>query len=481
MQSIDVSLLFLKSALTLSVGGRDISSAQKWIKLQNSLVKVKIQKIALNRLNGWDHSIEEGRIRHVSGKYFSIDGIKIKTNWGSISEWQQPIINQPEIGFLGFIAKEIDGVLQLLVQAKIEPGNLNHVQLSPTLQATRSNYTMVHKGKRPLYLDYFQNATPKQILLDQLQSEQGSRFLKKRNRNIIIKVEEDFPVAENFIWLTLGQIKELMKLDDIVNMDARTVISGISYGNFSSDVIRLFSQLNNQVFTNRLNVQFLESALSTNGAIHSIDEILTFLAHLKSNFDLDIERVPLITLEGWEVTESDIRHVNGKYFKVIGVQVEIENREVTKWTQPMIQPVQEGLIAFVCKEINGLLHFAVQAKLECGNHDVIEFAPTIQCLTGNYRDSTSEELPFLSYVLNAESDQIVYDTLQSEEGGRFFQELNRNMIIIAGSEIPEVLPPNYIWMSLNQMYTFLKFNNYLNIQARSLVAAISLASPELLK
>ena len=28
-----------------------------------------------------------------------------------------------------------------------------------------------------------------QIILDQLQSEQGGRFLRKRNRNIIIKIE----------------------------------------------------------------------------------------------------------------------------------------------------------------------------------------------------------------------------------------------------------------------------------------------------
>ena len=45
----------------------------------------------------------------------------------------------------------------------------------------------------------------------------------------------------------------------------------------------------------------------------------------------------------------------------------------------MDEPVQEGICAFVCKEINEVLHFAVQAKLECGNFDIIEFAPTVQC------------------------------------------------------------------------------------------------------
>jgi oxidase EvaA len=75
--------------------------------------------------------------------------------------------------------------------------------------------------------------------------------------------------------------------------------------------------------------------------------------------------------------------------------------------------------------------------------------------------------------LSANKDQIIFDTLQSEEGGRFYKEQNRNMLVLAGDEISEELPENYIWMTLNQLYTFLKFNNYLNIQARSLIAAIS--------
>jgi oxidase EvaA len=158
---------------------------------------------------------------------------------------------------------------------------------------------------------------------------------------------------------------------------------------------------------------------------------------------------------------------------VIAVDVEIGNREVTKWCQPMITPAQEGLCAFVCKEINGILHFAVQAKLECGNHDIIEFAPTVQCLTGNYKFTPKGSLPFLEYVLAAPVENIYFDTLQSEEGGRFFREQNRNMIVIAGGEVPDELPENFIWMTLNQLNTFLKFNNYLNIQARSLIAAIS--------
>lgn len=462
---------FLKSAFSTDGAFLQTEDVIKWLEKQNQLVKVNINKTHFKNLVNWHFN--NNSLNHDSGKFFSIEGIRIKTNWSTIPEWDQPIINQPEIGYLGFITKIFNGILHFLMQAKIEPGNVNYVQLSPTLQATRSNYSQVHKGKKPLYLEYFQNAKPNQILLDQLQSEQGARFLKKRNRNIIIEIVQDIPIYDNFVWLTLGQLKQLMCYNNLVNMDTRTVISGIPFGNFEPEVVDFFNYLGYGQNSESIQKAFLKSALSYTGGYHSIENIITFLTHLKSIYDLEVSQISLDKMINWIVGDNEIYHKDRKFFKVIAVNVEIGNREVVKWSQPMVEPAQEGLCAFVCKEINGLLHFAVQAKLECGNHDVIEFAPTVQCLTGNYRQSKEGSLPFLDYVLTAEPKQIVFDTLQSEEGGRFFREQNRNMIVIAGDELPDKLPEKYIWMTLNQLYTFLKFNNYLNIQARSLIAAIS--------
>lgn len=457
---------FLKSALEK----KEINPIVNWVKEQNEVVNVSISKVAFKNLGKWYFDDKNGNLRHETGKFFSIDGIRVNTTWANIPQWDQPIINQPEIGFLGFIVKEIDGILHFLVQAKIEPGNVNYVQLSPTLQATRSNYQQTHGGKKPLYLEYFQNATKDQILLDQLQSEQGARFLRKRNRNIIIKVDEDIEVQSNFIWLTLGQLKALMQLDNIVNMDTRTVISSIPFGNFSTETIDFFNYLNK---SGEYQTKFLKSALIKDKAFHSIEEIITFMTQIKSVNDLEVKQIPLQDMKEWIVTESEIRREDEKFFKIIGVDVEIGNREVVKWSQPMVEPAQEGLCAFVCKEIDGVLHFVVQAKLECGNHDIVEFAPTVQTLTGDYKQIPKDVLPFLHYVLNVSKEKIYFDTLQSEEGGRFYKEQNRNMIVVAGDEISDELPENFIWMTLNQLYVFIKFNNYLNIQARNLIATIS--------
>ena len=477
MQKIDRSFLFIKSALSLDNPFHSIDEIKNWVALQNEKIKVNVTKIAFEELNQWSFSNETLNLRHQSGKFFSIDGIDVKTNWGLVSNWQQPIINQPEIGYLGFITKEFNGVLYFLLQAKIEPGNVNCVQLSPTLQATKSNYSKVHKGKAPAYLDYFVNATPSQVLLDQLQSEQGARFLRKRNRNIIIKIDEDIPVLDNFIWLSLAQIKVLMQEDNLVNMDTRTVISGIPYGSYNKQSIEILHLLQEQNNRTEISFQFLKSTLQNSGELHSFDDLIQFVTKRKSHYELEVVKIPIKNIENWVVEEDTIHHVDNKYFKVIATNVEIENREVVSWTQPMIEPAQEGICAFVCKEINGVLHFIVQTKLEAGNFDILELAPTVQCLTGNYRNAQGiEQMPFLKYVLEVKKENIIFDTLQSEEGGRFYKEQNRNMLILADDTIKIELPENYIWMTLNQMQVFIKFNNYLNIQARSLIAAISFIS-----
>lgn len=470
----DAQLDFLVSALShgLFMSTPEILS---WMKRQNDEVISAIQQIPLRKLKEW--SYRDDRIRHNSGRFFSIDGIHIKTNYRDVSEWDQPIINQPEIGFLGFIVKKFHGVMHFLMQAKIEPGNLNVVQLSPTLQATRSNYTRVHKGTSPNYLEYFTGEMDVTLLVDQLQSEQGARFLHKRNRNIIIEVDEneEVPIKTNFIWVSLGQIKELLRYPNVVNMDSRTVISCIKFGSYSERSLKLLSAVKNMAgIESQKSDSFLYSVLSGTNHLHDLQDIIQWITSLKFKYELEVTSIGISEMKHWSYDGNIIRHESGKYFDVMGVRVEIGNREVVSWDQPMVRSAQEGLMGFIVKKINGIYHFLVQAKLESGNFDVIELAPTVQCLTGNYRKGKNEyTIPYLEQVLNAPEKNIWYSSYQSEEGGRFFQEQNLNIIVEVGDEFPIEIEENYCWMTLNQMLSFVTYNNYLNIAARSLLSAIS--------
>ena len=455
--------MIIRSLLTENNPFNSTAELKEWIEQRNREVTVKVEQIPFSNLDKW-YSKNDGSIHHESGRFFSIVGIDVKTDYGTNNHWRQPIINQPEVGYLGILTKEIDGVLYCLMQAKIEPGNVNCVQISPTLQATKSNYSRVHSGKSPNYLEYFVNAKPENIILDQLQSEQGARFLRKRNRNIIIKVDEDIEVLPDFRWMTLGQIKELMHYDNLVNMDTRTVLSGLKISDYVSPLDDLSGMSEH-------GKGWLLSS-TTNHSYISTRDHLSWLTGLKAKYDLHVTPCAINDMPDWEKNATEIVRQDGKYFKIIGVNVTISNREVSSWCQPLVQPMQDGLCAFIVRMIDGVYHFLVQAKLECGNFDVMELAPTVQCLTGNAED-TAVKPDFYEFVRTASKEKILIDALQSEEGGRFYHEQNRNLLIEVGDEFPLEVPERYTWMTLNQMYDFLRFNNYLNIQARSILSALN--------
>jgi dTDP-4-dehydro-6-deoxy-alpha-D-glucopyranose 2,3-dehydratase len=465
-----LQLKFLKSALKKEGQFLKCDEVLEWIKKIQSKTTVAIDFIDLSDMKDWLYDKDSQKIRHITGKFFSIDGIEVRVNNNDEKCWRQPVINQPEVGYLGCLVKEFGGVLHFLVQAKIEPGNINYVQLSPTLQATRSNYSRVHGGKTPKYLDYFHGASRSRVLIDQLQSEQGARFLNKRNRNIVVETSDDIELGDEFLWLTLGQIKRLLSLDNVINMDLRTVISGISFDSLDEGIlIELHEDL---IELSSFGRDLIISATNSDRALFAESEIISWVTELKSTYTLDVKTVPLSEIPDWSVSEEGIFHDKRLYFDVRWVQVQIENREVSRWQQPMVCPRERGLIAFLVKKIDGIYHFLVQAKIECGNFDIIEFAPTVQCITGSYKDSL-DVLPFLKYVLQAPREKMRFKSFLSEEGGRFYREQNLNMIIEVDDGFSLETPLNYKWISLNQLLSFVKYNNYLNIQSRSLLSVIN--------
>ena len=141
--------------------------------------------------------------------------------------WTQPMIAKNPGGILGILMKKINGVPHYLLQAKAEPGNIGKLQLSPTLQATTSNLLKAHGGKRPLFAEYFDESNNPKIIYAKWQSEDGGRFHLKSNYNMIVEVNEDeeLVIPDYFIWVTLFQIKQLLKIENFVGPHIRGIIS----------------------------------------------------------------------------------------------------------------------------------------------------------------------------------------------------------------------------------------------------------------
>ena len=209
VDSVATAARIARSTLSVESSIADMERFHEWFTERGEKNVAKVERIALHDLVGWHTSASTGNIGHDSGKFFTVEGLEIQLSDGPVPSWDQPIIVQPEFGILGVLVKEFDGILHFLMQAKNEPGNCNGVQLSPTVQATKSNYTRIHRGSPVPYLEYFQDTNRHHVISDVLQSEQGSWFYVKRNRNMVVEVDEDIPLLENFHWLTLGQLHRL--------------------------------------------------------------------------------------------------------------------------------------------------------------------------------------------------------------------------------------------------------------------------------
>jgi oxidase EvaA len=437
----------------------------EWFTDRLNAYQYSIEKISLDSLSNWTCDIKTNNVSHVSGKFFSINGLHVEKNkTNEVESWSQPIIVQPEIGILGFIAKKLNGVLHLLVQAKMEPGNINFVQISPTVQATKSNYTQVHGGKRPPFIDFFIKEGCGKILLDQLQSEQGARYYKKRNRNVIVQVDESLSIEEgaDFRWVTLGQLKKLHRFDNLVHLDCRSIIGSICFNTRNINLIK-----SNNLF----GFEVLKSLIcSDEDSVNSLTEVIGWITRIKLENELYVKLINIINVDNWYYSNGLIQHKEKKYFSLIGVNVIAASREVTSWSQPLIQNSNGGILGIIVQKKMNTLYFLIQARVEPGLIDTLELAPTVQYSPLNYDDCLP---PFSSYFENIDKEQIRMDTFLSDEGGRFYKSQQRHIIIEISENKQLDIPNNYCWLTFSQLNSLARFSIVLNIELRSMLSCIS--------
>ncbi|HEV2634164.1 MAG TPA: NDP-hexose 2,3-dehydratase family protein [Actinocrinis sp.] len=421
-----------------------------WLAERGRANEFRVDRIPFAHLDRWSFDERTGNLAHHTGRFFTVEGLHVVKEGaggrdGRDADWHQPIINQPEVGILGILVKEFDGVLHFLMQAKMEPGNPNLLQLSPTFQATRSNYTKAHNGTDVKYIEYFIGPHRGRIIADVLQSEHGSWFYRKANRNMIVETAGDVPLLDDFCWLTLGQISELLHRDNVVNMDSRTVLSCLPHEE------------------------------TTTGALHSDSELLSWITAERARHDMRIERLPLRDVPRWKRGENTIEHEDGRYFRVVAVSVKAGNREVTGWTQPLFEPVARGVTGVVTRRFGGVPHVLVHARVEGGFLDTIELGPTVQYTPDNYAHLDARDRPpFLDYVMHAPADRIRYEAVHSEEGGRFLNAESRYLVVDADeADAPLDPAPGYAWVTAAQLTTLVRHSHYLNVQGRALLACLN--------
>ncbi len=455
---------FIRSAVDFGTES-EMQELLSWVSEKNESLKVSIRKNGLSDSPNWFYDEERGEIRNTQNSFFQIRGFRHYNEGELVLE--QPIIIQDEIGYLGIICRRIGGVLKFLMQAKIEPGNVNKIQISPTIQATKSNFTQKHGGKRPAYIDYFLNADRYNIIFDQIQSEQSSRFLGKRNRNIMIEVDEEIEVLPSHRWMTLGQIKRLMRIDNLVNMDTRTVLSCLPFSLFhpsAEELIELASLFRDKAL---LASMFSEPERDT------FIRIYRYINNYKMLHAGKSELLPLDKLESWQFTDKAVAHKERYPFQVIFADIEIEGREVTHWTQPLFEAVGMATFGLIMADFDGKTKFLVRALPEAGCFDGIELSPSVQ-LEAGAEEEEYNEIQRLFFELMKEEECIKNNVILSEEGGRFYCEQNKNIILKVEKERIGALPEGYFWVDFSTLNHMIQYNNVLNIQLRNLLSLLEI-------
>jgi oxidase EvaA len=287
---------------------------------------------------------------------------------------------------------------------------------------------------------------------------------------MVLELPPDVEVdlRDNFRWMTLGELRQHLRVDTLVNMNTRSVLSCLQ--------LMAWDRPLDAQPTTGLDVSGLDdlarmslTSSTTLQSLHSTEELMDWLTRNKCNSFLEVTPCRLDELSEWVIRDDAIAHREDKYFAVIGVEAQVGRREVGHWCQPMIWQRERGIVGFLVRRIDDVMHVLVQAKIEPGNVDVVELAPTVQCITGSYL-RPEYEVPFLDYFTGARG-RVHVDVLHSEEGGRFYQELNRYMVVEVDHDL-ELPADRYVWMTMAQVKNFIMHNNCFNIEARSLVSCM---------
>ena len=410
---------------------------QKWIKKQKSIQKIRIKKVSLSKLKGWN--FEKNKLFHKSNKFFQIVGIDIKSNYFK-KNWDQPIILQNEIGILGIIKNVKNN--KYLLQAKLEPGNINKLQISPSVQATKSNYSKVHGGKKTPYINYFLKKQKNKLL----QSEQAFRYYNKYNSNIIYKINKKIKVFKGYRWFNINEIYYLLKKKNIINMDTLSVFSS---------------------FIKKKNKDF---------PLNNSNLISKWISRNDKKYYLKSKLKSLSKLKDWNVDKNKISHKKKLFYSIIGIDVSTNNREIKKWSQPIVKGKKMALAGFLVKDYNNTRHYLCRYILKPGS----KFS-TISCSVNtsdlsNYKKNDAlskfQKKIIKKYLLNKKR-KILYENILSDEGGRFFHNQIKYVGKVLYKDEKLKIPATYNWISHNQMINLIN-KKKLDIEARLLFGIINI-------
>lgn len=397
--------------------------------------------VPLTGLRGWSMT-EEGVLAHRTGRFFRVVGVRDLSDTNH--PFEQPLIEQHEIGVLCLFVTRFDGGFYGLITFKFEPGTPDGIEVAPSVQATRSNYEAAHGGTRVPAVDLaLSDEVP--TLADALQREQESWFLGKVNRNRIILLDAEDAVdvgrtVPESHWVPMAVLLAAALESRLLNMDLRSVLS----------------------------MWPLEATASQEG-FGPVTTGPRPSGEAPDPAGSNPEVVPLNRLARWQVADS-IEHRERRFFAVVGCRVEGQGREVASWDQPLLAPVGMGQCTLLVRSGPDGLDLLVAERVRIGSVRGPSLEPRF--LRGDIADYATAAR---RRSMVAESSGLVrcrdiHSAVHAEEGGRFRGALATYQLGLLADGFDE--EPADGWVSLREIEELDQRGDRLSVELRTCLTMI---------
>ncbi len=201
--------------------------------------------------------------------------------------------------------------------------------------------------------------------------------------------------------------------------------------------------------------------------ITEIQSLISWRKKLQNKIKTKSKLINVKQIKDWFFDNNkNLHHKSKQFFKIRGVETKgADGREINSWTQPILTQKHGGVLAFIVRETKELgVQFLVEAKVEPGDNSQIKISPSFQATQSNMNRAHGGKIPnFFDIVIKNKGAELIYYTIHNEEGARFWQKSNWNVIVkLKNPYDKRIKGDNYKWVSLTQIKKIALKNRIVN-------------------
>jgi oxidase EvaA len=389
-----------------------------------SLSQTEIVEMSMDNQEHW--KIRDGALSHRTNGFFSVAGL---TN--SKTEEERLMLLQPQSAITGILFCQNNHKTYLLLQARVEPGNIGIGQYGPTIQSTPANYLRWHGGSATPYVEYFNthNCVVEPVAVSS-QLDIGRRYYQKIKTLMYVRAPHLLECTQHMIWVSLDALSDMASIDHVLNTDLRSMSAVMNW----DDTVP---------------AEGLETPLNDSGIFNY------YLNSIKSG-QSSWHITPLEKLKGWNISGTGIISKNDELVSVKLYRTTCLTREVSSWVQPLMIAPGKGAVSLFFRETPSGREYLLSVMSEEGISGQTVIGPSIQ----RYQEDETEILP----------GKIIANFDQSDEGGRFMHHTSTFSLVQVDSNYEA--GPNQFWVSPGFLKKLVATSNMTTIQLRVVCSAI---------